>query len=179
MNQLSTILFQALSFAAQRHAGQRRKDSAASPYINHIIDVTKALLEIGGVDDSATLLAAILHDTIEDTTTTGEELEARWGAEVRSIVEECTDDKRLPKAERKHLQVLNAPHKSPKARLVKIADKLCNITDVLDSSRTEWSLQRRREYLEWAEAVVAGLRGINPALEAAFDAKLAEKELLG
>jgi guanosine-3',5'-bis(diphosphate) 3'-pyrophosphohydrolase len=128
------LLLRALAFAADRHRGQRRKDVDASPYINHPIAVAQALAEIGGVVDAATLVAALLHDTVEDTDTTLDEIEAWFGAEVRGLVAEVTDDKSLPKQRRKELQVEHAPHRSPKARLVKIADKLANLRDVAAAS---------------------------------------------
>src|SRR6185436_9545412 len=120
------------------------------------------------------LQAAILHDTIEDTQTTAEELESRFGAEVRRLVEEVSDDQRLPKAERKRLQIEHAPHLSPKAKLIKIADKISNVRDVTHSPPTHWPYQRRCEYLDWAEKVVAGLRGSNSAVDELFDYMLKE-----
>src|SRR4051794_29805879 len=117
-------LLKALKFAAQKHRNQRRKDSDASPYINHLIEVAEALASVGGITDLTTLQAAVLHDTIEDTQTSPEELEALFGSEVRGLVEEMTDDKRLPKAERKRLQTERAPRLSNRAKQIKIADKI-------------------------------------------------------
>jgi guanosine-3',5'-bis(diphosphate) 3'-pyrophosphohydrolase len=120
------------------------------------------------------LVAAILHDTIEDTDTTPEELTRRFGRDVCEIVLEVTDDKSLPKAERKRLQITHAPSLSSSAKLVKLADKICNVIDVGATPPADWSLQRRTEYLAWAEAVVSGCRGVNGALEGRFDEVLAE-----
>ena len=124
----------------------------------------------GGVTDAATIAAALLHDTIEDTETSAAELEREFGAEIRSIVEEVTDDQTLPKAERKRLQVEHAAHLSHKAKLVKLADKIANLRDVATSPPDRWDLARRQEYFDWAKRVVDPLRGAHPALEAAFDA---------
>ena len=169
-----TALLASVHFAANKHRSQRRKNREASPYINHPIEVAEILSRVGGITDLATLQAAILHDTIEDTQTTGEELEARFGAEVRRLVEEVTDDRDLSKAVRKQLQIEHAFHLSPPAKLIKIADKISNVRDVTHSPPAHWPHQRRCEYLDWAERVVAGLRGSNLAMENLFDHTLQE-----
>ncbi len=163
------LVLRALHFAADKHRHQRRKDVHASPYINHPIAVAEVLRNVGGVGDAATLAAGILHDTIEDTETTPAELEREFGREIRAVVEEVTDDMSLPSKVRKQLQIERAPQASPKARLVKLADKICNIRDLADSPPAEWSVERKRNYVTWAQAVVAGVRGTNAALEAHFD----------
>jgi guanosine-3',5'-bis(diphosphate) 3'-pyrophosphohydrolase len=165
-------LLDAVHFAADRHRHQRRKDSAASPYINHCIEVAQVLAE-AGVTDTGVLMAAVLHDTVEDTETTPAEIGAHFGDRVRGLVEEVTDDKSLSRDTRKRLQVENAPRASADARLVKLADKICNVRDIGGRPPAGWSCRRCLEYLDWAEAVVAGCRGLNPSLEAAFDAALA------
>ena len=162
-------LLRALRFAARKHGRQRRKDAEQSPYVNHLIDVAALLAEQGDVRDLATLVAAVLHDTIEDTDATAEEIEREFGAEVRALVEELTDDKRLPKERRKQLQVERAPHASAKAKAIKLADKIANVTDLTDSPPPDWSVIRRRAYFDWSDAVIAGLRGTNAALEALYD----------
>jgi guanosine-3',5'-bis(diphosphate) 3'-pyrophosphohydrolase len=167
-------LLHALSFAADKHRNQRRKDVEASPYINHPIAVATVLAVDGGVTDRLLLLAAILHDTVEDTRTTFEELEAQFGPEVRALVAEVTDDKRLPSPERKRLQVERAPRASLAAKQLKLADKICNVRDVTSAPPARWSRERRQEYLEWTAQVVAGCRGANPALERLYDEALAE-----
>jgi len=169
-----SALLTALHFAADKHRDQRRKSREACPYINHPIEVAEILSRVGGVTDLATLQAAILHDTIEDTQTTAEELEGRFGAEVRRLVEEVSDDQSLPKAERKRLQIECAPDLSPKAKLIKIADKISNVRDVTHSPPAHWPHQRRCDYLDWAEKVVVGLRGSNLAVDALFDYTLME-----
>ena len=163
------LLLKALSFSAEKHRNQRRKDRDASPYINHPIAVANVIANVGGVTEATTLAGAILHDTIEDTETTPEELERIFGRKIRLLVEEVTDNKALPKAERKRLQIEHAPHLTPPAQLIKLADKICNIVDVTSSPPANWSVERRREYLDWTERVVAGCRGRNRALERHYD----------
>jgi guanosine-3',5'-bis(diphosphate) 3'-pyrophosphohydrolase len=176
---LAAIL-KALHFAADKHRDQRRKDIEASPYINHPIEVAELVARVGGINDPVTLQGAILHDTIEDTKTTPEELEAAFGPEVRRLVEEVTDDTSLPKAERKRLQIEQAPHISDRARIVKLADKIANVRSVTQTPPAKWPLSRRQEYLDWTEQVVARLRGINPSLENLYDEALAEgRRVLG
>ena len=159
----------AAHFAAEKHKDQRRKGADGSPYINHPLKVAELLWRVGEVRDVDCIVAAILHDTIEDTATTPDELEELFGARVRMLVEEVTDDKGLPKAERKRLQIEHAPSLSEGAKQIKLADKIANIFDVAYAAAPDWSLERRREYLDWAESVVAGLRGCNPRLEEKFD----------
>jgi guanosine-3',5'-bis(diphosphate) 3'-pyrophosphohydrolase len=169
------LVVRALAFAAAKHRDQRRKDPAASPYINHPIALASVLVNEAGITDPEVIAAALLHDTIEDTKTTPAELEAAFGPRVRRIVEEVTDDKELPKEERKRLQIEHAHTLSPAARLVKLADKITNLRDVATDPPHSWSLDRRREYFEWAKRVIDGLRGDNPTLEAIFDRAYAAK----
>ena len=166
------ILLKAMEFAARKHSTQRRKDVDASPYINHPILVVRLLAEIGEVTDLVTLLGGVLHDTVEDTSTTPDELEREFGRDVRRVVEEVTDDKTLDKAERKRLQIEHAPRLSPKAKAIKLADKIANLQDVMDSPPANWTLERRVEYFDWTEAVVAGCRGVNAPLERLYDQTL-------
>jgi GTP diphosphokinase / guanosine-3',5'-bis(diphosphate) 3'-diphosphatase len=163
------LLLKALVFAAHKHRDQRRKDADASPYINHPIALADALVNEGGVTDTEVLCAALLHDTVEDTDTTPEELAAAFGARIAGIVAEVTDDPKLSKQDRKRLQIEHAPHLSRGAKLVKLADKLCNLRDVDARPPFKWDVARRREYFDWARQVVDGLRGTHPALEKAFD----------
>lgn len=164
------ILFRALSFAADKHRDQRRKDDHGSPYINHPIAVARVLCEEAGVTDAAVLCAALLHDTVEDTDTSSEELDTQFGAEIRGIVMEVTDDKRLPKEERKRLQVEHAAGISHAAKLIKLADKICNLRDVVEAPPMSWELKRRQAYFDWARDVVNQVRGAHSGLEALFDA---------
>lgn len=167
------LLLRAVAFAAEKHKNQRRKDAEATPYVNHPIALANVLKQEGGVDDVAVLSAAILHDTIEDTETTADELRALFGEEITKIVEEVTDNKSLPKAERKRLQIEHAAHASPKAKLVKLADKICNLRDIASNPPVDWSEERKQEYFMWAGRVVAGCRGMNPSLEMLLDELLA------
>ena len=162
-------LVEALQFAAGKHRHQRRKDKAASPYINHPIDLLHVLVNEAGVTEVEILCAALLHDTLEDTDTSAAELTARFGARICRIVEEVSDDKSLPKETRKRLQITHAASLSRAAKLVKLADKICNLRDVAAAPPVAWSMQRRGDYFDWARAVVDALRGVHPELEALFD----------
>lgn len=169
-NETSLGLFvQAVGFSAHKHRNQRRKDVDATPYINHPIALADVLANEGGEYDVVVLCAAVLHDTIEDTETTVEELQAKFGDEVAAVVMEVTDDKSLDKATRKQLQIEHAPHVSQRAKLVKLADKICNLRDILASPPTGWSPDRQAKYFEWAAQVVDGVRGVNHRLEEIFD----------
>jgi guanosine-3',5'-bis(diphosphate) 3'-pyrophosphohydrolase len=167
-------VFEALEFAAHKHRDQRRKDPEASPYINHPIALAHILWG-AGVEDPVVITAALLHDTVEDTETTEEELVEHFGQRVASVVMEVTDDKDLEKAERKALQVEHAPHLSREAKLVKLADKISNVRDVGSKPPTDWTLERRREYFDWAKRVVDGLRGVDARLERLFDEAYAKR----
>lgn len=168
MNDIALIL-RAASFAAYKHRDQRRKDEAASPYINHPLSLARVLAVEGGVTDATTLCAALLHDTIEDTATTGDEIEREFGPEVRRLVEQVTDDKSLPKAQCKLAQIEHAAHIDQKAKRVKLADKICNLRDVALAPPVGWPIERHREYFDWARLVVDRRRGIDTRLEAIFD----------
>jgi guanosine-3',5'-bis(diphosphate) 3'-pyrophosphohydrolase len=163
-------ILDALAFAADKHRHQRRKDQEASPYINHPIELAHILVNEARVTDPLVLIAAVLHDTVEDTDATLDEIAARFGREVSEIVAEVTDDKRLPKDERKRRQVEHAPHASFRAQQVKLADKIGNLRDLAARPPANWDLGRKRDYFDWAKRVVDGLRGRHAALEALFDA---------
>ena len=169
----ATELLKAIRFAADKHRDQRRKGEDASPYINHPIAVAGILAE-NGVTDLVVLQAAVLHDTVEDTETTADELIAGFGEEVAEVVLEVTDDKSLRKQERKRLQIQRAPGLSPRAKLVKLGDKIDNVRDVTHRPPSDWSLDRRRDYLEWTRLVVEGCRGAHPGLERLYDEALEE-----
>src|ERR1700677_3347814 len=140
------IVLRAAAFAAAKHRDQRRKDKGSSPYINHPIGIAEVLTDIGAIRSSIVIAAALLHDTLEDTQTSLVELERNFGPKIAAIVREGTDDKRLPKAKRKALQVEHAAQLSKSAKLVKLADKICNVQDVLWSPPKEWSISRRQDY---------------------------------
>lgn len=159
----------ALDFAAQRHIDQRRKGVRAEPYLNHLSEVALLVAEATDGTDPVVVIAALLHDTLEDTDASYEEIEQLFGAAVAGVVAETTDDKRLRKADRKQRQIDSAPHASPQARLVKLADKVSNLRAMAVSPPAGWPLERKIEYFEWAHAVVAGLRGTDARLETLFD----------
>jgi guanosine-3',5'-bis(diphosphate) 3'-pyrophosphohydrolase len=162
------LFIRALEFASRKHSTQRRKDPAASPYINHPIALVSILAVEAGIRDPEVLCAALLHDTVEDTQTTPEELEQHFGATIAGIVAEVTDDKNLEKQDRKRLQIEHAHALSPAAGLVKLADKIANLRDVAQSPPANWSLKRRQEYFDWANAVVRGIGDVPQVLGTLF-----------
>ena len=157
MSQDLITILKAAKFAAEKHRKQLRKGAESTPYINHPLEVARMLAEDGKVEDASIIAAALLHDTIEDTETTEEELLHHFGQEITSMVLEVTDDKSLEKNERKRLQIEHASHKSPGAALIKLADKISNVRDVGSSPPSHWDIQRRVDYLDWASAVVGAL----------------------
>jgi len=171
-------VLKAAHFAAEKHSGQRRKGATAEPYINHPLEVAELVSGALAEPDTNLVIAALLHDTIEDAGVTKEELAQAFGADVAELVAELTDDKSLPRAERKRLQVVNAPKKSVRAAVVKIADKMSNLRGILSSPPTDWSVQRRREYFDWARQVVDALTLPNQKLKAEFDKLYRQVETL-
>lgn len=170
MTENPVLLFaRALDFAARKHVHQRRKGELAEPYVNHLSDVARLLAEATKGEDATVVVAGLLHDTLEDTETSFEELTKEFGRDVAELVTEVTDDKALPKAERKRLQIETAPHKSVRARMIKLADKTSNLHSLILSPPRDWSGERIREYIDWAGKVVAGCRGVNSFLEKEFD----------
>ena len=164
------MILAAVHFAADRHRNQRRKDAATTTYVNHPVCVAEMLVNVGGIEDPQVICAALLHDTIEDTDTTPDELAEAFGPAVRDIVLEVSDDKSLPKEERKQEQIRHAATASIAAKQVKLADKICNLQDILAHPPADWSDERKRQYFDWAKAVVDQVRGASPALETRFDA---------
>ena len=169
------LVIRAVEFAAKKHRMQRRKDGDASPYINHPIAIMHVLCIDGGISEPAILAAAALHDTIEDTETTEEELRVAFGDRIAELVVEMTDEKSLPKEERKRLQIEHAHQMSREGALVKLADKICNLRDVAANPPATWSLDRRIEYFNWARAVVNGLPTVSAKLLALFEAAYAAR----
>jgi len=163
------LILRALDFAAVKHRNQRRKNQEASPYINHPITIANLLWNAAQVTDPVVIVGAILHDTVEDTDATFEELEQEFGKEVQSLVQEVTDDKSLPKQKRKQLQVEHAAHLSQRAKLIKLADKISNLQDMIASPPHDWSSQRKQEYFEWGKSVIDKIRGTHQGLETIFD----------
>jgi len=169
------LILKALEFASVKHRDQRRKDKDASPYINHPIALASVLWREGGVTDPAVIAAALLHDTIEDTQTTWQELRGEFGDEIADVVLEVTDVKWLKKESRKRLQESKARFSSERARLVKLADKICNLRDLVGHPPAGWSLERRQQYFDWAKKVVDQLRGTHSQLEKRFDEVYAQR----
>jgi (p)ppGpp synthase/HD superfamily hydrolase len=161
-------LLAACDYAARQHASQRRKGAASEPYVNHVIEVAARVAQSPSAD-ADTVIAALLHDVIEDTDSIVDDITSRFGASVAAIVQEVTDDKSLPKPERKRRQVATVASKSEAARRIKLADKAANLAAIAQSPPTHWDLARKRAYLEWAGDVIAGCRGVDPVLEEAFD----------
>jgi (p)ppGpp synthase/HD superfamily hydrolase len=159
----------ALDFAARRHAAQRRKGIQAEPYVNHLAEVALLLAEATDGADPGLVAAGLLHDTLEDTVTSRRELAALFGEDAASLVEEVTDDKTLDREARKIQQVLAAPGKTLRARMIKIADKIANLRSIADSPPLGWSSRRKREYIAWARDVVAACGPTNARLEALFE----------
>jgi guanosine-3',5'-bis(diphosphate) 3'-pyrophosphohydrolase len=160
-------LTKAFHFAAEKHVDQRRKGAKAEPYVNHVIEVANLLAQNGA--DETTVIAGVLHDTVEDTKTTFEELEQEFGQNIAGLVREVTDDKSLPKLERKRLQIEHAAHASDGAKMIKLADKSANLRALLESPPPDWEQKRITEYFTWAKSVVDGCRGVNAGLEKTFD----------
>ena len=167
------IVLQAAAFAAEKHRTQRRKD-IETPYINHPLQAAYILVQ-ADIEDPRILAAALLHDTIEDTSTTLDEVEIVFGYEIARIVAECSDDKALPKMARKQAQIDHAASLSHGARLVKLADKIANVSDIEGAPPAGWSIERKREYFDWAKAVVDQMRGTHAGLEARFDAEFTKR----
>jgi guanosine-3',5'-bis(diphosphate) 3'-pyrophosphohydrolase len=163
------LVLKAMAFAARKHRHQRRKDQEASPYINHPIDLADILANEAQITDEWVLAAAILHDTVEDTGTTPEELTREFGPEISGIVAEVTDDKTLSREERKRLQIEHAPGASFRAQQIKLADKIANLRDLARSPPVDWTIERKRTYFDWSKQVVDGIRGPHAPLEALFD----------
>jgi (p)ppGpp synthase/HD superfamily hydrolase len=167
-------IFAAAKFAAQKHATQKRKGAAAEPYINHLIEVAELIAGSSEQLDTNLVMAGLLHDTLEDTATTAEELERAFGSDITALVVEVTDDKSLPQEVRRTLQVENAPSKSVRAQVIKLADKISNLRALLASPPTTWSTERKRQYFAWAQQVVSALPAPNPILKAEFDRTYAQ-----
>ncbi len=159
----------AARFAAEKHAQQKRKGAAGEPYFNHLLEVAELVAASSDRLDVELLMAAFLHDTVEDTGVKLQELETRFGNDVAGLVAEVTDDKSLPKEIRKQLQVQNAPKKSERAQTIKLADKISNLRSILASPPAGWDRERKQQYFEWARQVVSGFAAPNPFLKSEFD----------
>lgn len=167
------LIAAALDFAARHHIDHRRKGERGEPYINHLAEVADLLARATGGADPELVAAGLLHDAVEDTCATLDEIERHFGEDIAGLVAEVTDDKSLPKQERKRLQAETAPHKSARARLLKLADKISNLRTLQHSPPADWPEERRRAYVHWAQQVAAGCTGLNAYLDAEFQAALA------
>ena len=173
------LVLHAVVFATEKHRGQVRKDADSTPYIQHPIALASLLWEVG-IHDAEVLAAAILHDTIEDTDATPDEIEREFGADVRRLVLEMTDDMSLPSPQRKQKQVDRAATLSSRAKLIKIADKIANVGDIARHPPPDWTDERRRNYFNWTKQVIDRVRGTNAALESCYDEALRQaREILG
>src|SRR6516165_597237 len=168
MNGLVTVL-KAADAAARWHVNQRRKGAAQEPYVTHLLEVAMLVAEATAGADPNLIVAALLHDTIEDQGVTREEIAAQFSDDVADLVVEVTDDKKLPKAERKRLQIKHAPKLTPRAKILKLADKISNLRSLATSPPADWPMQRRSDYVIWTTEVVQGLRGTSGLLEQEFD----------
>jgi (p)ppGpp synthase/HD superfamily hydrolase len=173
------LVSEAAECAAHRHTGMRRKGRGNEPYINHLAEVVNLLATATDGADAELVAAGWLHDTIEDTDTTREELAEKFGERVASLVAEVTDDMTLPKDQRRQRQIEDAPSKSPGAKLIKIADKISNIRARIAPQPSREQRDDLADYVAWAEKVAAGCRGVNPTLDRIFDetVKLARSSL--
>jgi len=170
------LVLKAADAAARWHVHQRRKGPAEEPYINHLVEVAMLVAEATGGADPNLVIAALLHDAIEDCEVPKELISETFGEDVASIVVEVTDNKSLEKSERKLNQVKTAATKSPRANILKLADKTSNLSAIASSAPTDWSVKRRMEYVRWAREVAGGLRGANQKLEEQFDQAAAAAE---
>jgi (p)ppGpp synthase/HD superfamily hydrolase len=159
----------AAHFAAEKHAQQKRKGENGEPYFNHLLEVAELVAASSPHLDVELVMAAFLHDTVEDTGITLQELEQRFGKDVADLVAEVTDDKSLPKETRKQLQVEHTPEKSPRAQTLKLADKTSNLRAIIASPPVGWSRERKLQYFEWARQVVSGIASPNEFLKSEFD----------
>ena len=175
MNELVAVL-RAADAAARWHVHQRRKGASAEPYINHLLEVANLVAEATQGMTPKAVVAALLHDAIEDQEVPRELIAKEFGEDVAALVEEVTDDKQLEKHHRKRIQVETAHKKTDDAKRIKLADKTSNLRAIAFSPPPDWSVKRRLEYIGWAKEVAAGLRGASAFLEQQFDCAAADAE---
>src|SRR5262245_31646124 len=169
-------VLKAADAAARWHVQQRRKGAAEEPYINHLLEVAMLVAEATSGEDPELVIAALLHDSIEDQEVPRSVIAQGFGTGVAELVEEVTDDKKLEKQERKRLQVEHAHRKSQRAKILKLADKTSNLRAIAASPPPDWSVKRRLEYVEWSRRVSEGLTGVSPWLEKEFEQAAEEAE---
>lgn len=163
------LIMRAAQFAAERHKTQRRRGAAREPYVNHLLEVANLLATATDGRDPDLVIAGLLHDLIEDQGISSDDIARQFGIGVAALVLEVTTDKTLSEVERNRVQIVHAAHKSPRARMLRIADLTSNLRALRQSPPTDWSVERQRDYFRWAHDVVAGSRGLSPHLDAAFD----------
>ena len=169
-------VLRAADMAARWHVDQHRKGAAAEPYVNHLLEVAMLVAQATDGKDPDLVIAALLHDAIEDQQVSPEIICDAFGPDVARIVVEVTDDKSVPKQERKRLQVENAHKKSHDAKLLKLADKTSNLRSLAASPPNDWPAERRQEYVDWARSVAKGLLGVSAWLEGEFNRSAKEAE---
>jgi guanosine-3',5'-bis(diphosphate) 3'-pyrophosphohydrolase len=168
------LILDAAEFAARKHQDQRRKGRSRRPYVGHCIEVASTLASVGKVEDVNVIVAALLHDVVEDTDTTNDEVRERFGDPVADLVAEVTDDKTLKKKERRELQVEHAPALSTGAKLIKIADKISNVREIANDPPKKWGTGRQRKYFDWADRVVNAMGSVDPEMRLVFDKTVAD-----
>lgn len=170
-------VLRAADAAARWHVHQRRKGAAEEPYVNHLLEVAMLVAEATNGQDPDLVIAALLHDAIEDQEVPRSVIAEMFGEQVTALIEEVTDDKTVEKQERKRRQVETAARKSQRAKILKLADKTSNLNAVAASPPPDWTVKRRLEYVRWAREVAAGLKGVSSWLEEEFEqaAKGAER----
>ncbi|EFO18322.1 hypothetical protein LOAG_10172 [Loa loa] len=164
-----SLIIEAVDLAARRHRQQRRKDAAQTPYVNHPIGVAYILTSEGQITDTTTIIAAILHDIVEHTKTTDEEIRKMFGDEIADIVKECTMVRSMKREARMKSELEKASKLSHKAKLVQLADKLNNIRDIERGTPLGWTKQHVTEYIIFAKDLLSKIRGIHGPLESALD----------
>lgn len=162
------LVLRAAEFAAHKHREQKRKGKSGRPYVGHCIEVAALIADVGGVNDPTVLAAALLHDTVEDTKTTRDEVLREFGSAIDSIVGEVTDDKTQLRSVQRELQIMHAPGMSGGAKLIKLADKISNVREIGEDPPIEWDEERCNTYFDWAKQVVDAIGRINPELETLF-----------
>ena len=167
-------IFKALEFASIKHSHQKRK---GIPYINHPIQVAHLLIKCLHNPTTEIIVSALLHDTLEDTNTNSDELKDRFGDKVLHLVEEVSDNMKLSSLKRKKLQITHAHKLSAEAGYIKIADKTCNIRDML-TTKINWTRKRKITYIEWAGKVISRISDKHKELVEEFKNAVKEAETI-
>lgn len=163
------IVLEAVGFAAEGHNGQLRENPEKTPYIIHPIRVTEHLMTIANVHERDILVAALLHDTVEDTKITFADIQKSFGTTAEGYVRELTDNMSLPQEERMKLQIETAPKKSLAAAQIKLADKYDNLKSLQSNPPATWDQKKIDEYFLSAKKVTSSLPAANVPLKKAVD----------